>query len=78
MSSVVDTKGLVDGRSGGQAEVSASYRGRRTAATVVVTVEDALRIDNGQANQGAFTPGRYRDDVVAGLLLGGLGRHWPR
>jgi len=53
----VDTKGLVDGRSGGQAEVSASYRGRRTAATVVVTVEDALRIDNGQANQGAFTPG---------------------
>jgi hypothetical protein len=53
----VDTMGVVNGRSAGQAQVSASYRGRQSAATVVVTDEDALRIDNGQANQGAFTPG---------------------
>jgi hypothetical protein len=53
----VDTTGVVIGRSAGQAEVSASYRGRQKAATLVVTAEDALRIDSGQAQQGDFTPG---------------------
>ena len=53
----VDMLGVVSGRSAGQAEVSASYFGRKSAATLIVTAEDALRIDSGQAIQGAFTPG---------------------
>jgi hypothetical protein len=53
----VDALGVVNGRSGGQASVSASYGGRQAAATLVVTVEDALRIDSGQAHQGDFRPG---------------------
>ncbi len=53
----VDRLGIVNGRSAGQAEVSASYHGRQDAATLVVTAEDALRIDAGQADQGSFTPG---------------------
>jgi hypothetical protein len=53
----VDALGVVNGRSAGQATVSASYRGREAAATLVVTAEDALRIDAGQAQQGDFRPG---------------------
>lgn len=53
----VDAIGVVNGRAAGQAVVSASYRGREARATVVVTAEDALRIDTGQAHQGDFTPG---------------------
>jgi hypothetical protein len=53
----VDAVGVVAGRSPGQAEVSASYRGREAAAILVVTAEDALRIDSGQASQGDFKPG---------------------
>lgn len=53
----VDTLGVVNGRSAGQAIVSASYRGRQGAATLFVTAEDALRIDAGQGQQGDFRPG---------------------
>jgi hypothetical protein len=53
----VDTLGVVNGRSAGQAVVSASYGGRQGAATLVVKDEDALRIDAGQAHQGDFRPG---------------------
>ena len=53
----VDALGALTGRSGGQATVSASYRGRQATATVAVTVEDALRLASGQAHQGDFTPG---------------------
>ena len=53
----VDALGVVNGRSAGQAAVSASYRDRKTEVTVAVTAEDALRIDSGQAHQGDFTPG---------------------
>ena len=53
----VDSLGVVNGRSAGQAVVSAAYGGRQAAATLVVTEEDALRIDSGQAHQGDFTPG---------------------
>jgi hypothetical protein len=53
----VDALGVVNGRSAGQATVSASYRGREAATTLVVTAEDALRIDSGQAHQGDFRPG---------------------
>ena len=52
----VDPVGVVNGRSAGQAVVSASY-GREAAATVFVIAEDGLRIDSGQAHQGDFTPG---------------------
>jgi len=53
----VDSLGVVNGRSAGQAIVSASYRGRQGSATLIVTAEDALRIDTGQAQQGDFRPG---------------------
>jgi hypothetical protein len=53
----VDTLGVVNGRSAGQAVVSVSYRSREAAAALVVTAEDALRIASGQAHQGEFTPG---------------------
>jgi hypothetical protein len=53
----VDMLGVVNGRSPGQAVVSASYRGREAEAAVLVIAEDALRIDAGQAHQGNFTPG---------------------
>jgi hypothetical protein len=53
----VDTLGVVNGRSAGQATVAASYRDRKAEVTLVVTAEDALRIDAGQAHQGDFTPG---------------------
>ena len=53
----VDALGVVNGRSAGQATVSASYRDRQAAATLVVTAEDGLRIDSGQAQQGDFSPG---------------------
>lgn len=53
----VDPLGVANGRSAGQSVVSASYRGREAAATVVVIAEDGLRIDNGQAHQGDFRPG---------------------
>ncbi len=53
----VDTMGVVNGRSAGQAIVSASYGGRQDSATLLVTAEDALRIASGQAQQGDFRPG---------------------
>ena len=53
----VDALGLVTGRSGGEAVVSASYRGQSATATLAVIVEDALRIASGQAHQGDFRPG---------------------
>jgi len=53
----VDPLGVVNGRSAGQAVVSASYREREAAATILVTAEDGLRIDTGQAHQGDFRPG---------------------
>lgn len=53
----VDTLGVVNGRSAGQAVVSASYRDRQGAATLLVTAEDALRIAAGQGQQGDFRPG---------------------
>ena len=53
----VDALGVVNGRSAGQAIVSASYRGGQGSATLFVTAEDALRIDAGQGQQGDFRPG---------------------
>lgn len=53
----VDALGIVNGRSVGQAAVTASYGGRQATAALVVTAEDALRIDTGQAHQGDFRPG---------------------
>ena len=53
----VDALGVVNGRSAGQASISASYEGKQAAATLVVIAEDAVRIDSGQAHQGDFTPG---------------------
>ncbi len=52
----VDALGVVNGRSAGQAVVSASYRGREASAPVLVTAEDALRI-RAAAEQGEFRPG---------------------
>ena len=52
----VDSLGIVNGRSAGQAAVTAGYGGRQATATLVVTAEDALRIDTGQAQQGDFRP----------------------
>ncbi len=52
----VDALGVVNGRSAGQAVVSASYRGREAGAPVLVTAEDALRI-RAAAEQGEFRPG---------------------
>jgi hypothetical protein len=53
----VDALGVVNGRSAGQASVSAAYGGRQAAATLDVIAEDGIRIDSGQAHQGDFTPG---------------------
>jgi hypothetical protein len=53
----VDTLGVVNGRSAGQATVTVLYRDRQAAATLVVTAEDAIRPDSGQAHQGDFSPG---------------------
>lgn len=53
----VDARGLVKGWAAGQAIVSASYQGRQASATLIVTEEDAVRIDPGQAHQGEFRPG---------------------
>ena len=53
----VDSLGVVNGRSAGQASVTASYGGRQGETTLVVIAEDGLRIDTGQAHQGDFTPG---------------------
>ena len=52
----VDALGVVNGRSAGQAVVSASYRGREGAAPLLVTAEDALRV-KAAAEQGEFRPG---------------------
>ena len=52
----VEALGVVNGRSAGQAGISASYRGREGAASVSVTAEDALRI-RAAAAQGEFRPG---------------------
>ena len=70
----VDNLGVVKGRSAGQALLSAQYRDRKGTTTVAVVVDDALRVDSGQADQGDFRPGSTCDDVVAGLLFGGLCR----
>ena len=53
----VDTLGVVRGQSAGQSAVSASYGGRQGSTTVLVTAEDGLRVESGQADQGAFTAG---------------------
>jgi hypothetical protein len=52
----VDALGIVNGRSAGQALVSAAYRNREGAAPVLVTAEDALRV-RAAAEQGEFRPG---------------------
>jgi hypothetical protein len=52
----VDALGVVNGRSAGQAVISASYGGREGTALVSVTAEDALRI-TAAAEQGVFRPG---------------------
>jgi hypothetical protein len=52
----VDGQGVVTGRAAGQAVVSASYRGRDAAASIVVTAQDALRI-RAAAEQGDFRAG---------------------
>jgi hypothetical protein len=52
----VDALGVVNGRSAGQASVSASYRGREATASIMVTAEDALRV-KAAAEQGEFRPG---------------------
>jgi len=53
----VDSLGVVNGRAAGQASVIVAYGGRQATASLVVTAEDALRIDSGQADQGDFRPG---------------------
>ena len=53
----VDSLGVVNGRAAGQAAVIVAYGGRQATASLVVTAEDALRIDSGQADQGDFRPG---------------------
>ena len=53
----VDSLGVVNGRAAGQAAVIVAYGGRQATASLVVTAEDALRIDSGQAHQGDFRPG---------------------
>ncbi len=52
----VDALGVVNGRSAGQASVSASYRGSEATASIMVTAEDALRV-KAAAEQGEFRPG---------------------
>jgi len=52
----VDTLGVANGRSAGQAVISGSYRGREDSAPIAVTAEDALRI-KAAAEQGDFRPG---------------------
>jgi hypothetical protein len=52
----VDALGIVNGRSAGQALVSAAYRNREGAAPVLVTAENALRV-RAAAEQGEFRPG---------------------
>jgi hypothetical protein len=52
----VDALGVVTGQSAGQAVVSASYRGRESAATVLVRAVDAVRV-RAAAEQGEFRPG---------------------
>lgn len=53
----VDPAGLVVGRAAGEAVVSVTYLGWQAAVRIVVTAEDALRIDIGQGQQGDFRPG---------------------
>lgn len=52
----VDALGVVHGRSAGDAAVTASYRGRQTAASIAVIEMDALRV-KAAADQGEFRPG---------------------
>lgn len=52
----VDSLGVAQGRSAGQALITATYGGREATATVAVTEADAVRL-NGQAHQGDLTPG---------------------
>ena len=52
----VDRSGVVAGRAAGEAEVTASYRGRAATTRIVVIAEDALRI-KAAAQQGDFRPG---------------------
>jgi hypothetical protein len=52
----VDAMGLANGRSAGEAVVSASYRGQQGTASIAVIEMDALRI-KAAAEQGEFRPG---------------------
>ena len=52
----VDLRGVVSGRTAGQAVVSASYRGREGTAPVSVNAQDAVKI-KAAAEQGDFRPG---------------------
>jgi hypothetical protein len=52
----VDALGVVNGRSAGQAAVSALFRGKDATASIVVTAEDAVRV-TAAAEQGEFRPG---------------------
>jgi hypothetical protein len=52
----VDDLGIVNGRSAGQAIVTASYHGREATASISVTAQDALRV-TAAAEQGDFRPG---------------------
>jgi hypothetical protein len=52
----VDLRGVVSGRTAGQAVVSASFRGREATAPVSVNALDAVKI-KAAAEQGEFRPG---------------------
>jgi hypothetical protein len=52
----IDARGVVSGRTAGQAIVSASYRGREGVAPVSVNAQDAVKI-KAAAEQGEFRPG---------------------
>jgi len=52
----IDSKGVVTGRSSGQATISASYRGWQDSAQVDVTAKDALLV-TATFGQGLFQPG---------------------
>jgi hypothetical protein len=62
---VVDTLGVLTGRSAGQTIVSASYEGREGTALVTVTAEDAVRI------RAAPYQGEFRAGTTATMWLQG-------
>ena len=73
----VDPLGVVNGRSAGQAMVSASYGGRSATATVSVTSGGWAAHRHRSGRPGRLQARKYGDDVVAGLLLGGVCRDRP-